>query len=282
MRASRRRRIAWELVTCGVLGHALVGTDAATVRPEDALIVREYDGLRWHHCLRCDSWLPLAPPAAPAREHPPSREEIEIPPRGKALRDKIWLRVIAADRALHFAILLTLGIVVLVLAAHEHSARHELERVLTALQTGVAGGVVQTRGRVGLIHELDKLLTLHSRTLHELAFGLFGYALLEGLEAIGLWLMKRWAEYLTFLATVIPLPLEVYEIISRVAVLKVIGFLINLAIVVYLLVAKRLFGVRGGGKVDEKQRAEGMSWEALEHAAPVPASAPQPTPTGAG
>ena len=52
------------------------------------------------------------------------------------------------------------------------------------------------------------------------------------MEAVGLWFAKRWAEYLTFIATTLLLPLEIYEIIHRGTVLKVIGFLINLAVVV--------------------------------------------------
>ena len=38
--------------------------------------------------------------------------------------------------------------------------------------------------------------------------------------------------------------------------------------VIYLLFAKRLFGLRGGGKADEELRARDMSWEAVEHATP--------------
>src|SRR3954451_22682893 len=34
----------------------LVGLDARHVRPEDAVVAREIDGVRWHRCLRCDSW----------------------------------------------------------------------------------------------------------------------------------------------------------------------------------------------------------------------------------
>lgn len=282
MSLRKRRHITWELVTCGLHGHVVVGADAAVLRPEDALIAREHDGLRWQRCLRCDSWIPLAPPSSAAREHPPDRAGIAIPTRGKALRDKIVLRLIAVDRALHFLILISLGIGVLVLAAHEQSAHRAFERVLAALQTGVAGGVVQTRGHVGIIGEFDKLFSLRSRTLHELGFGLLGYGVLEGIEAVGLWLLKRWAEYLTFLATVIPLPLEIYEMINRVSVLKVIGFVINVAILVYLLVAKRLFGLRGGGEVDEAERAAGMSWAALERAVPTPGVGSEPAPIGAG
>jgi hypothetical protein len=140
--------------------------------------------------------------------------------------------------------------------------------VLTDLQGGVAGGPVQNSGHVGILGEFDKLFSLRSGTLRAVAIALLAYGLLEGVEAVGLWRTKRWAEYLTFLATTILLPLEVYEIIHKGSVLKVIGFLINLAVVIYLLFAKRLFGLRGGGAVDEQLRAQDMSWEAIERATP--------------
>src|SRR5947199_1536424 len=83
----------WELLVCDVGGHELVGTDAAHVGVEHAVFVREVDGVRWYRCLRCDSWLPLPDPEAPSREEPPPRDEIELPLRGKALRDKVVLRI---------------------------------------------------------------------------------------------------------------------------------------------------------------------------------------------
>jgi len=186
-----------------------------------------------------------------ARQHPPGRDEIEIPDRGQALRDKIVLRLIAVDRLVHFLILVSLGIAVLLLSRHEHAAHAEFERVLAAIQGGVAGGPVQTTGHVGIIGELDKLFSLRAHTLRTVGIALLAYGLLEGVEAVGLWLVKRWAEYLTFIATAILLPFEVYELVNRVSVLKVIGFIINLAVVIYLIWAKRLFGLRGGGAVDE-------------------------------
>ena len=78
--------------------------------------------------------------------------------------------------------------------------------------------------------------------------------MLEGVEAVGLWFAKRWAEYLTFISTAVLLPLEIYEIIHTGTALKVIGFLINLAVVIYLLLRKRLFGLRGGAAADEAER----------------------------
>lgn len=264
----RHRRIGWELVVCGLRGHVQPAADAAELRSQDWPLAHERDGVRWCRCLRCDTWSPLALPVKGAREHPPGREEIEIPARGQALRDKIVLRAIAVDRLIHFVILGMLGIAVLIVARHEHAARGEFERVLAAIQGGVAGGPVQTTGHVGIIGELDKLLSLKAHTLRRVGIALLAYATLEGIEGIGLWLIKRWAEYLAFIATAVLLPFEIYEIANRASALKIVGFLINLAIVVYLIWAKRLFGLRGGGEVDERQRSHDMSWEALEGSVP--------------
>jgi len=91
---------------------------------------------------------------------------------------------------------------------------------------------------------------------------------LEGVEAVGLWLQKRWAEYLTFLATTLFLPLEVYELTKTVSPFKVIALIINLAVVIYLLYAKRLFGLRGGAAAEEALREQDVGWEALQRATP--------------
>src|SRR5580693_4233404 len=83
----------YELLVCGLRGHELAGTDAAEIRLLDGAFVRESSGLRWYRCLRCDSWVPLAPPAHPAQRHLAAETDIRLPLRGKALRDKIVLRV---------------------------------------------------------------------------------------------------------------------------------------------------------------------------------------------
>jgi uncharacterized membrane protein (DUF2068 family) len=258
-------RLHWELIVCGLAGHALVGLDAAHLRDADALVARQVGDVRWHRCLRCDSWLPLPRPAAPAREHPPERDEIELPLRGRPLRDKIVLRLIAINRAVHFVVLGLLGVAILLFASHRESFRAGFYRVVTDLQGGVAGS-----GRVhhGLLGEIDKAFTLQSARLHLFAAIVLVYAAVEGIEAVGLWYQRRWAEYLTFLVTASLLPLEVYEIVTRLSPLKLLAFVINVAVVVYLLVAKRLFGLRGGAQADEQARAIDVGWGALERAAP--------------
>jgi uncharacterized membrane protein (DUF2068 family) len=92
---------------------------------------------------------------------------------------------------------------------------------------------------------------------------------LEGVEAVGLWYQKRWAEYLTFVATILFMPYEIYELSRSVSPFKVVALVINIAIAAYLLFAKRLFGLRGGGEAEERERARDVGWTALERTAPA-------------
>lgn len=253
-------------------GHELVGTDAAQLRPEDAIYAREDDaGVRWFRCLRCDSWLPLPAPERAEREHPPAREQIELPLRGKPLRDKVVLRLISIDRAFHFIVLVALGALVLVFAADRQTLRHSFYKAIVDLQGGVAASQSHTHG---LWHDLNDAFTTSSSHLHLVGAVLLVYGLVEGIEAVGLWYQRRWAEYLTFLVTTSLLPLEVYELINRLTALKVVAFVINVAVVVYLLRAKRLFGLRGGVAAEEAESARDQGWQALERTAPPSAFVP--------
>jgi uncharacterized membrane protein (DUF2068 family) len=269
-----RPRFAYELIVCGLRGHELVGTDAASIRPEDALVVRCIDGWRWHRCLRCDSWLPLPPPLEPQREYPPGRDEIELPLRGKPLRDKVVLRLIALDRALHFVVLGLLAAAIFLFAAHEDALRRAFYRITADVQGGVGGGPIQN-SRIGIVHELDRLFSLSEGRLALLGAAVAAYAALEGTEAVGLWFGRRWAEYLTFVATIVFVPFEVWELTRHLTWFKIVAFVVNVAIAVYLLLAKRLFGLRGGAAADQAERARDVGWPALERAAPQSHAAPQ-------
>ena len=261
-----RPRLHWELLICATSGHELVGTDAAQLGPEHAIFARESpDGVRWYRCLRCDSWLALAPPEHPARDEPPPREQIELPLRGRPLRDKVVLRLIAIDRAFHFVVLVALGVLVLVFATDRATLRHSFYRAIVDLQGGTAASQSHTHG---FWHFVYQAFTTSSSHLHLVGAVLLVYGAVEGIEAVGLWYQRRWAEYLTFLVTASLLPLEVYELSDRVSVSKVLAFAINVAVVVYLLSAKRLFGVRGGAAVDESERERDTGWPAIERTAP--------------
>jgi len=67
------------------------------------------------------------------------------------------------------------------------------------------------------------------------------YALLEGTEGVGLAMQRRWAEYLTVIATGLAIPYEAYEVIRHVTLFKVGALLLNVAVVGYLAYRKRLF-----------------------------------------
>jgi uncharacterized membrane protein (DUF2068 family) len=265
----------YELIVCGFRGHVLVGTDTAEVRPADGAFVREVGGLRWYRCLRCDSWVPLGPPAHPTRRHLPAEGEIELPLRGNALRDKIVLRVIAIDRAVHFVVLGALAVLIFVFAAH----RAQLKRLVDRVDTAFYGAPVGGHHSHGLLHDLERLVTLNVSTLRLIGLAAAVYALLEGAEAFGLWFQYRWAEYLTFVATAAFLPFEVYELTKTVSTLKVLALVVNLAIVVYLLLAKRLFGLRGGAAAEEAERAQDSGWEAFHRYTPGPFSPHVPGPS---
>jgi uncharacterized membrane protein (DUF2068 family) len=179
------------------------------------------------------------------------------------------LRVIAVDRAVHFLVLGVIAVAVLLFAANQLQLRGPAFRVLADLQGGV-GGPVHDSGR-GVFHELRHLLSIQSGTLTKIGVIVAVYALLEGAEAIGLWYQRRWAEYLTFLATTALLPLEVYELAHTLSPLKIVTFLLNVAVVVYLLLAKRLFGLRGGARAEARERERDAGWPAIERATPAQA-----------
>jgi uncharacterized membrane protein (DUF2068 family) len=263
-----RPQFHWELIVCGTRGHELVGLDAEELRAQDRLVAFEAEGIRWHRCLRCDSWLPFRRPIAPARSHPPERDEIELPLRGKPLRDKVVLRLIAINRAFHFVLLGLLGTAILLFAANEAQLKETFYRVVADLQDTVGGGPVQT-SKTGVLHELDRLFTLKSSTLELVGIAVWGYAIVEGVEAVGLWFQQRWAEYLTFIVTTSFIPLEVYELIHKFTPFKVFALVVNAAIVAYLLSAKRLFGFRGGAAADEAEGEHDIGWQALERTAPT-------------
>ncbi|PZS21429.1 MAG: DUF2127 domain-containing protein [Acidimicrobiales bacterium] len=274
IRHRRQRKLSYELIACGLEGHALVGTDAATIGPEHTLMARESDGVRWHRCLRCDAWVVVPPPQETGRRRPPERDEIDLPLRGRPLRDRFVLRLIALDRAVHVVVLGVLAAAVFAFTSHHSQLQSDYYRILADLQGGLGPGSPVHHGLLG---ELDKVISLRTKTLELAGLVLAGYGVLEAVEMVGLWLARRWAEYLTFVATTLLLPLEVYELTSKVSALKVVALVINLAVVVYLLTAKRLFGLRGGGRAERAEREADMGWAAIERATPqwrpeVPAS----------
>jgi hypothetical protein len=69
-------------------------------------------------------------------------------------------------------------------------------------------------------------------------------------------------------ATSLGLPYEIYDLVHQVTVPRVLFFAVNLALVLYLVITKRLFGVRGGKHAYEARlRSESIMATAIELAA---------------
>jgi uncharacterized membrane protein (DUF2068 family) len=92
-----------------------------------------------------------------------------------------------------------------------------------------------------LHYVLGQVEGLSATSVTLIAVGSVLYGLLEMLEAGGLVLRRRWAEYLVVIATGFGIPIEVREVLVHATWLRVGLLVINIAIVVYLVLRKRLF-----------------------------------------
>ena len=88
-------------------------------------------------------------------------------------------------------------------------------------------------------HFIDRTIDLLSRLTrgHAAALGLGAilYGSLFTVEGIGLWKGKRWAEYLTVIATSMLIPFEIYELSRRLTLVRVSALAVNVAAVIYLV-----------------------------------------------
>jgi uncharacterized membrane protein (DUF2068 family) len=82
---------------------------------------------------------------------------------------------------------------------------------------------------------LGKAAKVSPGQVKKLGLGSFLYAGLFLAEGTGLWLRKRWGEWLTVIITSSLVPVEVYEIHRHPSLVKVVVLALNIAIVVYLI-----------------------------------------------
>ena len=186
------------------------GPTHARSRPTTRCSSAQEGAVRWYRCLRCDDWVQRLRSGATGPRAGRERDEIRLPVRGAALRDRYVLRLIALDRAIHVVVLTSLAIVLFTFAAHDQVLHRDYQNIMDALAGG-APGASQARGVLGYLGRAFKYSPSHLRILGGV---LLAYAALEATEMVGLWLNKRWAEYLTFIATTILVPYEVYELRS--------------------------------------------------------------------
>lgn len=236
----------WNLRTCARRGHETYAPDEPEYR-----VKLESDtplGEAWR-CLRCGTYVLGKPNGqGPADDAP-------VLLRGKALRSAFILRGLAIERWARGLILVLLGVAVFKLKSTQVSLQELFAKDLKALDPFFRQ-IHFTVSDSSTIHSIEKVLRAKPTTLNLIAFGLIAYGALQVLEGVGLWSLKRWGEYVAVVATTLFIPLEVYEVTEKTSWLKIAVLLINVAAVAYLLLSKRLFGIRGGGKAYEEQLHE--------------------------
>src|SRR3984885_169982 len=82
---------------------------------------------------------------------------------------------------------------------------------------------------------LAKASNLHPLQIKKLGLGSFLYATLFLAEGTGLWLQKRWGEWLTVIITRSLVPIELYEIPRHSTYMNLEVIALNIGIVIYLI-----------------------------------------------
>ena len=237
--------VDWNLRSCARRGHATYAPDeqalAARLRADTPA------GDAWR-CLRCGDFVPGEPAGHGPADHAP------LVLRGRALRDATVLRLFAVERWVRALVLVLLGVAVLRFENAQTSLQQLFAQILPAAKP-LADVLNIDLEHSPTVARVQSLLGASPSTLTWVAVALFAYGAIQVAEGVGLWSLQRWGEYLAVVATSLFLPLEVYELTEKITWVRVLAFVVNLGLVVYLVVSKRLFGVRGGRPAYERERA---------------------------
>jgi uncharacterized membrane protein (DUF2068 family) len=240
---SRRRR-NWDLRSCARHGHATYRPDEQ--RLADRLRAATAVGEAWR-CLRCGAFVPGEPNGSGPADHAP------LVLRGRALRDAFVLRLLAAERLIRGALLVALAYGVHRFEGSQDALKQLFDEELPLL-TPVGDRLGIDLQDSGPVHLIQKALETRHDTLTLLVWGILAYGALQLVEGVGLWMLRRWGEYVAVVGTSLFVPVEVHELLDRVTVVRVLALLVNLFAVGYLLYTKRLFGLRGGHAAFEAER----------------------------
>jgi uncharacterized membrane protein (DUF2068 family) len=228
--------VDWNLRTCGRRGHV---TYAPT---EEELRVRLHTttavGEAWR-CLRCGDFV-LGPP----RQSGPA-DDAPIVLRGRALRDAVILRLLSVERFTKGTLVLLGGYGIIRFRSNHDAIQRAFHEDLPLLKP-FADKIGWNLEDSSIVHTLRTVIEAQSRTLLWVAIGLFVYGVLQLVEGVGLWMLRRWGEYFAVVATSLGLPIEIYELTERITVFRLVALVINIAAVLYIALSKRLFGLRGG------------------------------------
>jgi uncharacterized membrane protein (DUF2068 family) len=259
--------IDWDRRTCARKGHITYAPDELRLRGR--LHASTAVGEVWR-CLRCGDFVLGDPHGSGPADRAP------LVPRGRALRDLFILRFLAVERILRGLLIVLAAWAVWRFSNSQDAVRRLFEDDLTAFKPA-ADHFHYDLDHSPVVDSIRKFFDYKKSTLQIVAGALLGYALIEIVEGFGLWWAKRWAEYLTVVATAAFLPLEVYELTEKVSYFKIGTLALNILAVLYILLGKRLFGLRGGHKAFEAAR-RGASLLEVQTAAGATGEEPEPLP----
>lgn len=255
--------IDWDRRHCARKGHITYAPDEprlhAKLRASTAV------GTAWR-CLRCGDFVLGEPHGSGPAELAP------LVPRGRALRDLFILRFLAVERVLRGVLVVLAAWAVWKFSNSQDAMRRLFDEDLTVLRP-VAHHFGYDLDHSPVVDTIQKTFDYKKAHLREAAAGLLAYGLIEFVEGVGLWFAKRWAEYLAVVATAAFLPIEVYELTEKVSYFKIGTLALNVLAVLYILIGKRLFGLRGGHKAFEAARRSDSLLEVEAAAGEVPAAA---------
>jgi uncharacterized membrane protein (DUF2068 family) len=136
-----------------------------------------------------------------------------------------WLELIAIYKLLQAALLVSVAVGALRLLGKD--VGDVLNNLALQLRFNTEGRLVSFL--------LDKASLVTDHTLRRISLFLFCYAALGLIEGIGLMFEKVWAEYFTSIITASFLPLEIFEMMHRLTWFRVGLFVVNLAVLAYLV-----------------------------------------------
>ena len=145
-----------------------------------------------------------------------------------------FIKVIIVEKIIRSAILVV-GAIALIVVGHTGLLDRWADFAENQLNLNVGQNIILQL----LFRALAYIGNFNHITL--LALSAVAYAGLEATEGVGLAMRRRWAEYLTVIATGILIPYEAYEVIQHASLFKVGALALNLAVVGYLAYRKRLF-----------------------------------------
>ncbi|MFF3582986.1 DUF2127 domain-containing protein [Streptomyces mirabilis] len=249
-------KIDWDRRTCARKGHVTYAPGEPELRRR--LRAETSLGEAWR-CLRCGDFV-LGEPhgSGPAEDAP-------LVPRGKVLRDLFILRFLAIERAVRGVFIVLVAAAVWKFSNSQDSVRRLFDENLDVFRP-VFKHFHYDLDHSPVVGTIQKSFGYKHSTLALVAALLLAYALIELVEAGGLWYAKRWAEYLTVVATAAFLPLEIYELTEHVSYLKIATLVLNILAVLYIALTKRLFGLRGGRRAFEEERHSASLLEVEESA----------------